>query len=188
VNTTHLAQIRASLWSTDVSRSKRVWAILDGARDSRIYPALNETHLNSSCLYAGNLAPELKSNAPYLVALDEYDFFTHYIIKNGWGESWGVYLRCDASLEQLRRHLRRFLTVQDERGKRLIFRYYDPRVLRVYLPTCLPAELRQVFGPIHSFLMEAEEPNALLRYRFENDQLLTSEIDLQTQSSHAAAI
>jgi hypothetical protein len=39
----------------------------------------------------------------------------------------------------------------------MLFRYYDPRVLRSYLPTCTPEELAQVFGPIHSFVMESAE-------------------------------
>jgi len=46
------------------------------------------------------------------------------------------------------------LVVKDERGNRLVFRYYDPRVLRVYLPTCSPSELRTVFGPIECFWAE----------------------------------
>jgi hypothetical protein len=32
----------------------------------------------------------------------------------------------------------------------LLFRYYDPRVLRVYLPSCRPSELETVFGPVVS--------------------------------------
>ena len=35
-------------------------------------------------------------------------------------------------VDELRRHLRRFLLVKDESGRQLYFRYYDPRVLRLY--------------------------------------------------------
>jgi hypothetical protein len=66
-------------------------------------------------------------------------------------------------LEALRRHLRRFLRVRDHTGQVLYFRYYDPRVLRVYLPTCLRSEISTIYGPISKFVAEPEaEPGALV--------------------------
>ena len=53
----------------------------------------------------------------------------------------------------------------DEAGRRLIFRYYDPRVLRVYLPTCWPAELETVFGPVDCFLTEGESAAEVIEFR-----------------------
>jgi len=53
-----------------------------------------------------------------------------------------VFLRTETGIEQLRKHLRGFLRVRDEAGRRLIFRYYDPRVLRVYLPLAGPSNWR----------------------------------------------
>jgi hypothetical protein len=58
------------------------------------------------------------------------------------------------------------LVVRDSSGNRLVFRYYDPRVLRVYLPTCVTAELRTVFGPIEGFWTESESPEKMLEFRF----------------------
>jgi hypothetical protein len=43
----------------------------------------------------------------------------------------------------------------------MLFRFYDPRVLRVYLPTCWPGELTRMFGPVESFVMESAEGNVL---------------------------
>jgi hypothetical protein len=71
----------------------------------------------------------------------------------------------------LRRHLREFLRVRDEAGKRLIFRYYDPRILRVYLPTCWPAELNTFFGPISAFITEGESSGEILEFRNERGAL-----------------
>jgi hypothetical protein len=81
-------------------------------------------------------------------------------------------------MKNLRRHLRSFLRVTDEAGRRLIFRYYDPRVLRVYLPTCWPSELRDVFGPIDCFLMEGEDPMVLLNYRLAGSKLVERKVRL----------
>ena len=66
----------------------------------------------------------------------------------------------DATLEELRRHFRKFLKVEDPKGKSLIFRYYDPRVLRVYLPTCNAMELQTVFGPVNGVTQLVVIPNA----------------------------
>ena len=55
--------------------------------------------------------------------------------------------------------------VQDPEGKTLLFRYYDPRVMRVYLPTCNSEEIRAVFGPLQWYAMESEEAGELIRFR-----------------------
>jgi hypothetical protein len=130
--------------------------ILDGARTIEIFRMLLACHLEYACLYSGQLTPELEIAAPYLVQLDHGYRDTHQLIQQAWGNSWGVFLRSDTSLKKLRRHLREFLVVRDERGNRLVFRYYDPRVLRVYLPTCTISELRTVFGPIECFWSESQ--------------------------------
>jgi hypothetical protein len=71
----------------------------------------------------------------------------------------------------MRRHFRSFLTVYDPDGKPLLFRYYDPRVLRVYLPTCDARELETVFGPVVAYLLEGEDPGDLLRFELSSGAL-----------------
>jgi hypothetical protein len=67
-------------------------------------------------------------------------------------------------LEDVRHHLRHFLMVEIEGGKPVYFRFYDPRVLRVYLPTCTDQERQQFFGPLANYLMEGEEKSVLLDF------------------------
>lgn len=152
--------------------------ILDAARDSRIFPMLLECHLEYSCLYSGTLPPLLSMAAPYLVRL-EYDYRdTRRFILHAWGNSWGVFLHCDESSKSLRRHLRELLVVRDAQDQKLLFRYYDPRVLRVYLPTCTPGELRSVFGPVNKFWLEDESSGTLIAFSFTSGQLTTEKIAL----------
>jgi hypothetical protein len=66
--------------------------------------------------------------------------------------------------------------VRTEDGTRLIFRYYDPRVLRVYLPTCRPAELETFFGPIDAFLTEGEGSGEMVEFRREQNRLVQSSV------------
>src|SRR3954454_21413274 len=130
-----LKRVLDALWPPGLPPSTGVFAILDGARDQRIYAAVKGTYLPKDCLYTGDLPAQLQITAPYLVQLDRDDRFTRAIIEKGWGNSWGSFLRTGTGIKQLRRHLREFLRVRDEAGRRLIFRYYDPRILRLYLPT-----------------------------------------------------
>jgi hypothetical protein len=159
-----LARIEEILWPEGPSQN--IWMILDGARSIEIFRMLLACHLEYSCLYSGSLPAELEMAAPYLVQLDHGYRDTHHFIQRAWGNSWGVFLRSDTSLKKLRRHLREFLIVRDERGNRLAFRYYDPRVLRVYLPTCTTSELRTVFGPIECFWTESESRARMLEFCF----------------------
>src|SRR5688572_28730930 len=143
-----------------------VWAVLDAARDERIYIALMFSRLEYLCLYSGDLPEVLKRAAPSLVELSPTYTFTAPLNERSWGSGWGIVLRT-SDATNLRHHLRSFLRVQDEQGRKLIFRYYDPRVLRVYLPTCNKHELETVYGPVDSYLMEDEHGENLIEYRFD---------------------
>jgi Domain of unknown function (DUF4123) len=177
---TLLKQVQDALWPPNLPGWLKVWAVLDSARDRRIYPAVIDCYLNKCCLYSGDLPSELQLTAPYLIELDRDDRFTRYIINQGWGNSWGIFFRTNAGMERLRRHLREFLVVKDQGGKRLIFRYYDPRVLRVYLPTCFTRELQTVFGPIEHFLVEGEDSATLIQFGFDDVALSEEIVRLQS--------
>jgi hypothetical protein len=171
-----------ALWPPGQSASLAVFVILDGARDERIYGLVDGTRLPKACLYSGDLPWQMQMTAPYLVQLDREDRFTRQVLAGGWGNSWGAFLRTETGVKQLRRHLRQFLRVRDEAGHRLIFRYYDPRVLRAYLPTCRPGELDEFFGPVHSFVTEGESPEEILEFRHEKNRLVTRSVELAARS------
>lgn len=153
-----------------------VWMIIDGARDKRIYFDVINSHLDSTCLYSGDLSPDLEHVAPYLVQLEMGDKYSRDLISRGWDYSWGVFLRSGTTMEKLRRHLRTLLTVKDWTGRKLLFRYYDPRVLRNFLPTCTSEELKTVFGPVQKFWTEAEGGQYLLRFEFAKGRLVETEV------------
>jgi Domain of unknown function (DUF4123) len=141
-----------------------VYAILDCARDRRIYRDLGSSPLGSRCLYEGPIPGALAENAPYLVPLKAWDSYTNKLLDQGWGQSWGIWLASSAPVLDVRRHFRRFLMVADEQGQSLYFRYYDPRVFRVYLPTCNERELGFIFGPVERFWCESEDGKAVVEY------------------------
>jgi hypothetical protein len=172
-----LQRLEAHLWPRGFSRD--AWMLVDAARDKRIFGMLLECFYSQhSCLFAGPLAPEVQVVAPYLVQLSYDDKKTRKFLNEAWSRSWGVFLRSDARLEGLRRHLRTFLMVLDPHGNPMLFRYYDPRVLRIYLPTCTRGEMEAVFGPIERFLMEDGTPQTLLDFSFDRMQLVTAKHEL----------
>lgn len=142
---------------------EHLFAILDAARDDRVLELLHESKEHYQSLYEGQQGEELANFAPYLVELPKDSTLLNLLIKEGWGKSWGVYLRSAKSFDEVRRHFRHFLIVQTEDGKELYFRFYDPRVLRVFLPNCAQDETNQLFGPIQSYLIEDEVPEKLTR-------------------------
>ena len=151
------------IWAASAGHGD-VYAILDTARDDRIYPRLHDSSLEARCLYEGPIAQPVAETAPYLVPLRPWTPFTESLLEEGWGRSWGIFLSSSALAHDLRRHFRRFLMVADENGKQLYFRYYDPRVFRVYLPTCNEAELKFVFGPVERFWCESEDAREVVEY------------------------
>jgi hypothetical protein len=166
-----------ALWSSPSAAGQSVWAVLDCARDHRIYPALRNSQLDYLCLFSGRLHPEVEAAAPYLIELSPNYRFTPKLIEMAWGQSWGVFVRIkDAA--NLRTHLRSFLRVRNESGRVLLFRYYDPRVLRVYIPTCRADELRTVFGPIGSYAVEAEDGRSVIEFAFDGNALRERRIPL----------
>jgi hypothetical protein len=138
----------------------KLFTILDAARHKDIYTQIRAAENRSNCLYAGSLTQELESAAPWLVDLDRAgDAFTEFLAHEAFGDSWGIFFLSSASLKDLRKHFRQFLLAKREDGTQVYFRYYDPRVTRIYLPTCNPEELKHVYGPVHSFLMEGRQPS-----------------------------
>lgn len=142
-----------------------VYAVLDGAA---IPDLLDHLYADDGpefcCLYRGDLEPDMAECAPYLAVLHPEAAFTRWLLAEGWGMHWGIFATSPADLKTMRKHFRTFLMVKDPDGKQLYFRYYDPRVLRVYLPTCNQQEVATVFGPVVSFLLEDEVPVTLLRF------------------------
>jgi len=172
-----LSMLEAEFWPAGGGR-RAAWMIADGARDRRVYPCLLASHLGHSCLYSGPLAPELELAAPYLVQLEPDDRETRQLVEQAWGNSWGVFLQCDSPVEQLRRHLRGLLIVKDDAGKQLAFRYYDPRVLRVFLPTCAAKELETLFGPVTRFILEEAGGAAAGVFQFDGANLVRRQVVL----------
>ncbi len=170
-----IEQLRALLFAQE---DESTYTVLDGASVPELLPKLSEAKEEWACLYRGELEPDLAEVAPYLVKLRSESPLTDWILTEGWGNHWGIFAVTQAGLEALRRHFRHFLRVKDDAGKILYFRFYDPRVLRVYLPTCNRAEIKAFYGPVLRYIAEDAKtgqaevfPHAQTRIRSEPKHL-----------------
>ena len=148
-----------------------VYAVLDGASIPDLLAALHQHRPEHHCLYRGELAPDMAETAPYVVRLTAQTPFAEWLLGQGWGKHWGIFALSPADLRAMRRHLRTFLMVVSPENKPLYFRYYDPRVLRVYLPTCNDEEAQEVFGPVVAYALEGEDPAVMLRFTRQDGQV-----------------
>jgi hypothetical protein len=135
--------------------ARPLWGVFDGAHDERIAHWVRTGDVPWACLYAGQIPHELVEVAPYAVRIKAGHAGSLRLLESGWARNWGMFAACDAPLAELRRHLRRFLRIATEDGRRMIFRFHDPRVLRLYLPTCTGAELERFFGPMQAIYVES---------------------------------
>ncbi len=147
--------------------------LLDAARMGPLIDEAKERSRAHESLYRGTSSEKLAAVAPYIFQFGWNSHFANWLMKKGWGHSWGVLLKSSYPLSELHKHFRKFLKVQTEAGQSLYFRFYDPRVLRIFLPTCDTAQLREFFGPIDYFIMEDEDPAIAIRYWHENGFLKT---------------
>lgn len=154
----------------------RAFAVLDGASIDDLPARLYEMQPRAVCLYRGEIEPDIAEVAPYLVELFAGDAFTEWLLdENAGGRHFGIFARSPHSLTEMRKHFRKFLTVYDEAGNPLLFRYYDPRVLRKFLPTCGAADLGRMFAGVQSFLAEKTAVD-YTRFEMRDDRLAATDI------------
>lgn len=151
---------------TELSRQEKLHAVLDGARDDRVPEILAASLDGYASLFDGPQGAALGEIAPYLVRFAPGSPLIARLAEHGWGRRWGVFLTANQPFKELRRHLRRLILVDDEdTGQQLYFRFYDPEVLRVILPTLSLRQATELWGDIDAFLFEDPEGNMERRRR-----------------------
>src|SRR5215216_2169579 len=149
------------------------YGLIDAARDDRLYELVAASRAHA-CLFAGELDPELERAAPYIVRLTDDSPLCEAWRDEGRGQSWGIQCTSTSSLAEVRRHFRHFLQAKLPDGTVALFRFYDPRVFRTYLPTCTPHELAPWFLEVSEYRVEAEDGSTTICYSLWNGELKTT--------------
>jgi hypothetical protein len=90
---------------------------------------------------------------PWLVLLDDAPEVDRTLAAYGPQIPWGYYLHAQVDLLSLRQSLRKFNLAQlPDRPKPVLFRYWDPRVLRLFLDRTTSAQRGQFMAWIDSIV------------------------------------
>ncbi len=151
------------------------YILLDAARmDERIETAIKLNEENVT-LFNGKREEYLRVVSPFLFKYSKQKGFASWVEKEGWGKAWGVFVFTEEPMVQVQKHFRKLINVRNETGEIMYFRFYDPRVLRIFLPTCDKVQLEEFFGPVEKFIAEDEDPNYALIYSLNPEGLLKTE-------------
>lgn len=147
----------------EIARTGTLWAILDACDAPEVPSRVHRLgDAKAVSLYRGRAEVAYRAIAPYLVSVDA-NLLT-WMRRTLWTAPWGIFAQAATDLETLRTHFRKFLLVEDSKGRRMYFRFYDPRVLRSFLRTCDDAESMEFFGPISRILL-GQGGESLLAFR-----------------------
>lgn len=152
-------------------KGRMFYALVDSTQDFPwAFSAMREGY-DLVSLFLGDLSRELIDVAPY--------FFS---VRSGapllktWsaaqGKNLGILIDSPAQPLDLFRHLREIFVARDAQGQEYFFRYYDPRVLRAFLPSCNPDELAEFFGPMQGLIVENESAPGYVLYRRDDAGML----------------
>jgi len=172
----HLSKL---IWQNSAENpERRIFGLLDAARSDTIYPYLRDQVPTAQSLFQGSRARKLALVAPYLIALTPNQALSQWFFQNGWGRQWGILCESTAAENLLLRHFKKIIAVYSDEGKPLYFRFYDPRVLKIYLKTATADDLKKLFGPITAFYVEGDTPESLTQFMLSSDQLVTRNLEL----------
>lgn len=158
------------------SSTTRLYGVLDGGMVPDLPQRLFDSRLPHYCLRSGELDADMLALAPYLVFLPEGHEFTTQVFDEGSGNNWGIFAHSASSMIEMRKHFHDLLTVYTEAGNAMYFRYFDPRVIRRFLPTCNGGELKTFFGKSEALFAESDSGESLVRYTVADGKLETKEL------------
>ena len=108
------------------------YAVLDAARIFGLRELVDAQNDRGKCLFIGEAQNEHGDVAPWLVQLSPDASLTRALLSEGdppqglWNASPGILLRSHLSFDEVYRHLRRFLSINDHAGRRMFWRFWEP--------------------------------------------------------------
>ncbi len=138
--------------------AETVLAVLDPLRDARIPAFLDASGEQFVPLDDGIRV------AAYVVLLPPHARLLDVLVKDGWNRGWGFYCTSAGGIDEVCAHFRNFVTLYTPGGTPLTFRFWDPRVLRASVPSFLPQEAMDFFGPLTRIVVEGEKTEMAVEY------------------------
>lgn len=165
-------------WMTQMDAEGReppFYMLLDASRDPSIFPLMQNSFDDYRCLFLGKLSKAMQEVSPYLVRLTHESPTTDHIISKAWGKPWAIFMTSKLDLDSLRRHFRKFLMVKTSQHKTLFFRFFDPRIMRSFLPVCNDKEVKQILDPIQNMFLEDRTSEEIIRFKLDKKEKLQAD-------------
>jgi hypothetical protein len=143
---------------------------------------LDERDSPFACLLRGETDPLVLTRAPYLVRLVPGDEIFSWILQEGWGRNWGMFTAVppDTPFEEVLEHFRQFVQVRLPDGRIVFFRFYDPRVQRVFVPSCDAGQTGELFSLPTVWSCESEGGAALLVHSVKDGAVNCTKLSLDS--------
>lgn len=156
-----------------MSTPPTLYAVLDLAADTALNAHVQRLEPDAAaCLFEGKLHPQVKAASPHVVELAPSDPLSARWRTEGWGKAWGLLISSSAGLMTVRRRLRHFTQARLPDGSGpVLFRFWDPRVFRTYMPLVEPGEVAGWFTDIDRYIVETEDGAGSLRYSLQGGRL-----------------
>ena len=166
------SQLRPSaalVWQTIVAQREvsSTFGLFDCAGDApHLYREIEGSGLPHCTLFGGVVPRPLLEASPVCVHLGAKPHGGSYLLQRYWGNSACIVVTAaeEMVLDDVRKQLKRSLRVRLPTGARALFRYYDPRVLRAFLPTCTADQVRALMGKLTDMWCEGETPDLVLQW------------------------
>ena len=127
-----------------------LFALLDSCDEPEIPARCNALAPdNAACLWQGQGLRDFWHIAPYLMRVSRTEL--DWICRDLWNKPWGCFVAGRSDVQSLRTHFRQFLTVPGADGQKMLFRFYDPRVIKPFLHARAEHEVEQFYGPAAGF-------------------------------------
>ncbi len=156
-----------------MTTAPHLYAVLDLAADPSLAAHVARLEPDAAaCLFEGKLHPQIKAASPHVVELAPSDPLSVLWRGDGWGKAWGLLISSSAGLMTVRRRLRHFTQAKLPDGSGpVLFRFWDPRVFRVYMPLVEADQLAGWFTDIDRYIVETEDGAGSLRYSLQRGGL-----------------
>ncbi len=156
-----------------------LWAVIDGVNCREAVQRLSQAEAQSACLYASTDSAT-QANAPWLVRLEADSDLRTWLEGLPQDQHWGILLQSNATLKQLRSHLRKFTMLWTPANDQapVYFRFYDPRVALDMSQALGPWKLAAFMAPLETVIVPASPLMV-----FPTELALTPEIELDADAS-----
>ena len=138
------------------------YLLLDGAQIDDLMPQLfrMQDSLSMHLLYRQTAYAEWAESGPLLIRMEPDSPLAEHF-ETHWRITAGVRLESSADEEVLAEHLRSLVHARLASGQTILFRYYDPRILPLWLDGVSPEERDRYMGPVQRFYLPSSAGQTL---------------------------